>query len=94
MICERQWLTATTVSYAQEKKEWFDEECATVNDEKNCERAQAIQIQNRTRAAKFTAMNEFRQARKREIHLFRNKKVQVDDQALIETERHHTVQVL
>jgi hypothetical protein len=51
-----------TVVYAriQEKKEWFDEECATVNEEKNCARTRAIQIQNRTRAAKLTAMNEYK----------------------------------
>jgi hypothetical protein len=54
----------------QEKKEWFDEEYATVNEEKNCAREPAIQIQNRTRAAKHTAMNEYRQARRRKKHMF------------------------
>jgi hypothetical protein len=55
-------VSATTVSYAQkqENKKWFDEECATINEEKNCARARPIQIQNRTRAAKLTVMNEYR----------------------------------
>jgi hypothetical protein len=43
--------------------------CATVNKEKNCVRARVIQIQNRTRAAKLTAINEYRQSRRREKHL-------------------------
>jgi hypothetical protein len=47
-------------------KEWFDEEYPTVNEEKNCARARAFQIQNRTRAAKLAAMNEYRQAPKME----------------------------
>jgi hypothetical protein len=55
-------------------------------------RAEAIQIQNRTRAAKLTGMNEYRQARKRRKHLFRKKKAQLDDQALIEIEQHHSIQ--
>jgi hypothetical protein len=76
----------------QEKKEWFDEECATANGEKNCARARAIQIQNRTRATKLTAMNEYRQAQRREKHLFRKKKGQLDNQVLLEIERHHSVQ--
>jgi hypothetical protein len=41
----------------------------------------STQIQNRIRAAKLTAMNEYRQARKRENHLFRKKKGLPDDQA-------------
>jgi hypothetical protein len=47
---------ATTEGYEhkQEKKECFDEECATVNEEKNCARPRAIQIQNKTRVAKLT----------------------------------------
>jgi hypothetical protein len=55
-------------------------------------RALAIQIQNRTRAAKLTAMIEYSQARRRVKHLFRKKKKQLDEQALIEIERHHSVQ--
>jgi hypothetical protein len=45
----------------------------TVNEEKNCAWAQPIQIQNRNRAAQLTAMNEYRQAQKKEKHLFRKK---------------------
>jgi hypothetical protein len=53
---------ATTEGYKhkQEKKEWFDEECGTVNEDKNRARPRAIQIKNKTRAARFTAMNEYR----------------------------------
>jgi hypothetical protein len=71
--------------------EWFDEQCATVNEEKNCARVRVIQIQNRTRAANLNLMNEYRQARRREKHLFRKKNGQLDDEALIEIERHHSV---
>jgi hypothetical protein len=63
--------------------------CATANEEKNCAIARAIQIRNRTRAAKFTARNEYRQTRRREKHLFRKKKGQLDDQAFIGNEQHH-----
>jgi DnaJ-domain-containing protein 1 len=42
--------------------------------------ARAIQIQNRTRAAKLTAMNEYKQTRRREKHMFRKKKRQLDYQ--------------
>jgi hypothetical protein len=55
----------------------------------NCARARAIQIQNRTRSAKVTAMNEYRGPRRREKHMFRKKKGQFENQALIEIERHH-----
>jgi hypothetical protein len=45
-----------------------------VNEKKSCARARANQIQNRTRAAKLTAMKKYRQARRRKKHLFRKKK--------------------
>jgi hypothetical protein len=48
----------------------------------------AIQIPNRARAAKLIAMNK--QASRKEKHLFGKKKRQLDDQALIEIERHRT----
>jgi hypothetical protein len=49
------------VGYAQKekKKKWFDEECATVNEEKNLARVRTIEIQNKSRAAKITVMNEY-----------------------------------
>jgi hypothetical protein len=52
-------VAATIVDYARkpEKKKWFDGEFVTINEKKNCARARAIQIQNRIRAAKLTAMN-------------------------------------
>jgi hypothetical protein len=61
---KRKKIAATTMCYTQihEKKEWFDVECATVNEEKNRARTQVIQTQNKTRAAQLTAMNEYRQA--------------------------------
>jgi hypothetical protein len=37
----------------------------------------------RNRAANLTAMNEYRQARRKEKHLFRKKKGKLDDQVLI-----------
>jgi hypothetical protein len=81
-------VATTTISNArkQENKEWFDEEWATVNEEKNCASVGVIQIQNRTRAAKLTAMNDYGQARRRKKHLFRKKR-QLDDQSLIEIDR-------
>jgi hypothetical protein len=58
----------TTMGYVQkpQNQEWFDEECATVNEENNRTRVRAIQIQNRTRAAKLTAMYIYRLARTRD----------------------------
>jgi Zn-finger protein len=78
--------------WKQENKVWSDKECATVNEKNNCAKVRAIQIQNRTRAAKLTAINEYRQARRREKHLFRKKKVQLYDQTLIKLELHHSFQ--
>jgi hypothetical protein len=42
--------------------------------------------------AKLTAMNEYRQARRREKHIFKKKKGQLDDQTLFKIEGHHSVQ--
>jgi hypothetical protein len=55
------------------EKKWFDEVCATVDEEKNC-----------TRAAKLTAMNEYQASLKMEKRLLRKIKEQFDEQALIE----------
>jgi hypothetical protein len=49
----------------QAYKEWFDEECAEVNEEKNTARERAIQT--KTRGAK----NAYKLARTRERRLFR-----------------------
>jgi hypothetical protein len=68
MELKKKKVATTTVGYGQkqEKKEWFDKECATGNEEKNCTGVRPIQIQNRTKPAKLTAMNEYKQARTRE----------------------------
>jgi hypothetical protein len=41
-----------------------------MNEEKNCARAWAIQIKNRTKTAKLTAIKEYRQARRGAKHMF------------------------
>jgi hypothetical protein len=58
-----------TIGYTrkQANKEWFDEECAEVNEEKNDARERAIQ--NNTRGAK----NAYKPARTRERRLFRKR---------------------
>jgi hypothetical protein len=47
--CKKLEETITTIGYTrkQANKQWFDEECAEVNEEKNAAREQAIQ--NNTR---------------------------------------------
>jgi hypothetical protein len=64
----------------QANKEWFDEECAKVNEEKNTTRERAIQI--KTRGAK----NAYKLARTKERRSLRKKPRQLDDEALIEIE--------
>jgi hypothetical protein len=64
-------------SRKQVNKEWFDEECAKVNEEKNATRNRAIQIN--TRGAK----NAYKLARTRES---------VCKEALIEIECHRSIQ--
>jgi hypothetical protein len=59
--------TDTGYTRKQANKEWFDEECATVNEEKNAARERAIQI--KTRQAK----NAYKLARTKERRLFRKK---------------------
>jgi hypothetical protein len=66
----------------QANKEWFDEECAKVNEGKNAARERAIQI--KTRGAK----NANNPVRTKERRLFRKKARQLDEEALIEIERH------
>jgi hypothetical protein len=64
----------------QANKEWFDEECAKVNEEKNAARERAIQ--NNTRGAK----NAYKLARTKERRLFRKNARQLSEEALIEIE--------
>jgi hypothetical protein len=70
----------------QAGKEWFDEECKMVNGEKNTCRANSIQ--KRTRAAQ----DKYKQARSIERNLFKEKSRQLDEEALIEIERHRSIQ--
>jgi hypothetical protein len=70
----------------QANKEWFDEECAKVNEGKNAARERAIQI--KTRGAK----NAYKLARTEERRLLRKKARQLDEEALIEIERDRSIQ--
>jgi hypothetical protein len=86
---KKSWRVATnTIGYTrkQANKEWFDEECAKVNDEKNATRER--DIQNNTRGVK----NAYKLARTKERSLFRKKTRQLDEEALIEIERHRSIQ--
>jgi hypothetical protein len=78
--------TDTGYTRKQANKEWFEEECATVNEEKNATRERAIQI--KTRQAK----NANKLARTKERRLFRKKAKQLDEESLIEIERHRSIQ--
>jgi hypothetical protein len=69
-----------------ENKQWFDEECAKVNEEKNAARERSIQ--SNTRGTKTS----YKLARTRESRLFRKKARQLDDEASIEIERHRSIQ--
>jgi hypothetical protein len=70
----------------QANKEWFDKECAEVNEEKNAGRERAIQI--KTRGVK----NAHKLAGTKERRLLRKKARQLDEEALIEIERHRSLQ--
>jgi hypothetical protein len=77
-----QKVATNTIGYTrkQANKEWFDEECAKVNEERNAARERAIQ--NNTRGAK----KAYKLARTKERRLFRKKARQLDEEALIEIE--------
>jgi hypothetical protein len=62
----------------QANKEWYDEECAGVNEEKNAGRERAMQ--NIIREAK----NAYKLARTKARRLFRKKARQLDEEASIE----------
>jgi hypothetical protein len=70
----------------QANKEWFDEACAKVNEEKNATRERAIQI--KTRRAK----NAYKLARTKERRLFRIKARQLNEKVLIEIALHWSIQ--
>jgi hypothetical protein len=70
----------------QAYKEWFDEDFAKVNEEKNATRKRAIQ--NNTRGTK----NAYKLAQTKERRLFRKKARQLDEEAFIEIERYWSIQ--
>jgi hypothetical protein len=57
-----------------------------VNEENNAARERAIQIKNRG------VKNAYKLARTKERRLFRKKAMQLDEDALIEIERHRSIQ--
>jgi hypothetical protein len=84
-----QRVTTNIIGYTrkQANKEWFDEGSAKVNEEKNVARERAIQIKTReVKNANKLAGTKIKQ-------LFRKKARQLDEEALIEIERHRSIQV-
>jgi hypothetical protein len=83
-----QRVATNTIGYTrkQTNKEWFDKECAKVNEEKNAARERAIQ--NNTREAK----NAYKLARTKQRRMFRKKAKQHNEEASIEIERHRSIQ--
>jgi hypothetical protein len=79
---EIQRVATNSIGYTrkQANKEWFDEECAKVNEKKNAARERAI-LKN-TRGAK----NAYKIARTKERRLFRKKTRQFNAEASIEIE--------
>jgi hypothetical protein len=82
-----QRVATNTIGYTrkQANKEWFEEECAMVNEEKNAGRERPIQI--KTRGTK----NAYKLAWTKDGLLFRRKAMQLDEDALIEIERHRSI---
>jgi hypothetical protein len=83
-----QRVAANTIVYTRKPaiKEWFDEESAKRNEEKNAARERAIQT--KTRRVK----NAYKLARTKERRLFRKKARQPDEEASIEIEQHWSIQ--
>jgi hypothetical protein len=83
-----QRVATNTIGYTRKQaiKEWFDEECAKVNEEKNAARERAIHIKIRG------AKNAYKLAQTKERRLFRKKARQLDEEASIEIERHRSNQ--
>jgi hypothetical protein len=69
-----------TIGYTrkQANKDWFDEECAKTNEEKNAARERAIR--NNTRGAN----NAYKLAQTKQRRLFRKKARQLDEEASID----------
>jgi hypothetical protein len=82
-----QRVATNTIGYTrkQANKERFDEECAKGNEEKNA--AKERSIQTKTRGAKIA----YKLARTKERCLFRKNARQLDEEALIEIERHLSI---
>jgi hypothetical protein len=82
-----QRVATNTICYTRKQayKEWFDEECAEVNEEKNAARERAIQ--NNTRGNK----KAYKLARTKKRRLFRKKARQLDEEVLIKIERHWSI---
>jgi hypothetical protein len=74
-------VATNTIGYTrkQANKEWFDEKCTEVNEEKNAARERAIQ--NNSRGAK----NAYKLARTKERRLFRKKARQLDEEEMEKT---------
>jgi hypothetical protein len=83
-----QRVVTNTIGYTrkQANKEWFDEECAKVNEEKNATRERAIQ--NNTRGAK----NANKLARTKNGVCSEKRQGNLDEVASIEIERHRSIQ--
>jgi hypothetical protein len=83
-----QRVATNTIGYTrkQANKEWFDEECAKVNEEKNVPRERAFQIN--TRGVK----NAYKLARTKKRRLFRKNARQLHKEALSKIEQHRSIQ--
>jgi hypothetical protein len=84
-----QIVATNTIGYTrkQAKKECFDEECTKVNEEKNAARGRAIQIKTRGVKNAYKPLD-----RTKERRLFRKKARQLNEEALMEIERHRSIQ--
>jgi hypothetical protein len=81
-------VATNTIGYTrkQANKEWFDKEFENVNEEKNAARERAIQIKIRG------VKNAYKPARTKDRRAFRKKARQLYEEALIEIERHQSIQ--
>jgi hypothetical protein len=77
-----QRVVTNTIGYTREQanKEWLDEECVKVKEEKNAARERAIK--SKTRGAK----NAYKLGQTKERRFFRKKARQLDEEASIEIE--------